>query len=209
MTAPALITLEGLDGCGKSTQIVLLAEYLRQRGESVVVTREPGGTPLGERLRELVLTSTPSTSAELALMCASRAESVAGVIRPALAAGNWVLCDRFHDATEAYQGGGRGCDREEIRALHRILCGDLQPDLTLILDLDPALALERAHKRSAASRFEKAGEEFYRRVREVYGDIARREPRRCRLIPAEGTPEEVAQRIRAAVEGAPEGGNAV
>lgn len=197
---PAFITFEGLDGCGKSTQIERLAGYLRGRGEQVVVTREPGGTAMGERIRELVLGQQPAPGAELALMCASRAQSVEEIIRPGLAAGAWVLCDRFHDATEAYQGGGRGFDREAIAALHRILCGDLQPNLTLILDLDPRLALARARRLPAASRFEAESEAFFKRVAAAYRDIAMREPRRCRLIPAQGTIDEVAGRVREAVD---------
>lgn len=197
---PGLITFEGLDGCGKSTQIERLAGYLRGRGDQVVVTREPGGTAIGERIRELVLRQQPAPGAELALMCASRAQSVEEIIRPGLAAGAWVLCDRFHDATEAYQGGGRGFDREAIATLHRILCGDLQPNLTLILDLDPRLALARARRLPAASRFEAESESFFARVAAAYREIAAREPRRCRLIPAQGTIDEVAGRVREAVD---------
>ncbi len=195
-----MITLEGLDGCGKSTQIERLGEYLRGAGARVVVTREPGGTQLGERIREVVLDENLTPEAELALMCASRAQSVSEIIRPALVEGAYVLCDRFHDATEAYQGGGRGMDREAIATLHRVLCGDLMPDLTLILDLEPTLALARARKLPQASRFEAENGEFFARVAAAYREIAVREPRRCRLIPAAGSIAEVETRLRAAVD---------
>ncbi|MGH9486311.1 MAG: dTMP kinase [Terriglobales bacterium] len=201
MRPPAFITLEGLDGSGKSTQLDLLAAHLRQQGGApVTVTREPGGTALGERIRTLVLETEPSVGAELALMCASRAQSAEEIIRPALAAGHWVLCDRFHDATEAYQGGGRGWDRAAIATMHRILCGNLQPNLTLILDLDPEVALARARSLSAASRFEREDAEFFARVATAYRALAARESRRCRLIGAHGSREEVAARIRAVVD---------
>lgn len=202
MVPPAFITLEGLDGSGKSTQAGLLAAWLQQQGQAVVLTREPGGTPLGERIRALVLADHPGAAAEteLALMGASRAQSVRELIRPALARGAWVVCDRFHDATEAYQGGGRGLDKEAIRGLHQALCGGLQPDLTLVLDLDPAASLARARRLASASRFEGEGDAFFQRVAEVYRDIARREPQRCLLLPAAGTPEDVAARVRTAVQ---------
>lgn len=200
MIPPAFISLEGVDGSGKSTQLALLAEYLRQQGHEVVTLREPGGTALGERIRGLVLDSRPAPETELALMCASRAQSVREIIAPALEHGAWVLADRFHDATEAYQGGGRGLDRTAITSLHRLLCAGLLPDLTLILDLDPAASLERARHRAVASRFESEDEGFFTRVAAVYRDIARREPERCRLLSALGSQEAVAARIRAAVD---------
>ena len=189
------ITFEGLDGSGKSTQMERLAAALRRSGRDVVTTREPGGTPVGEKIRSVELGQGPAPLAELALMAASRAQSVAEVIRPALDAGRWVLCDRFHDATEAYQGGGRGLDRTAIRDLHRLLCADLQPDLTLIFDLDPAVSLERARKLPAAGRFEAESMAFFARVARTYREIAAREPQRCRLIAAEGSMDEVAARV--------------
>jgi len=201
MVPPAFITFEGLDGSGKSTQAELLAEHLRQRGEEVVLTREPGGTALGERIRALVLGAgeRPGPETELALMCASRAQSVRELIRPALERGAWVICDRFHDATEAYQGGGRGMDAEVIRSLHRLLCGDLQPDLTLVLDLEPQASLARARRLPTAGRFERESDEFFQRVARAYQLIAQREPQRCRLLAASGTPAAVAQRVRDAL----------
>ncbi|HUX67037.1 MAG TPA: dTMP kinase [Terriglobales bacterium] len=211
MVTPAFISFEGLDGCGKTTQAELLAAHLRQAGERVLLTREPGGTPLGERIRALVLGEgeRPAPEAELALMCASRAQSVRELIRPALAGGAWVLCDRFHDATEAYQGGGRGMDGDVIRALHRLLCGDLQPALTLILELEPRASLARARRLPTAGRFERESDAFFERVAAAYHRIAQREPQRCLLLPASGTPAEVAQRVRDALAlrlglGAPE-----
>ncbi|MGH9394734.1 MAG: dTMP kinase [Terriglobales bacterium] len=199
MVAPAFLTFEGLDGSGKSTQLALLAEALRARGDRVVATRQPGGTALGERIRELVMASAPSPETELALMCASRAQCVGEVIEPGLQAGAWVLCDRFHDATEAYQGGGRGMDRAAIRELHRLLCGDLQPRLTLILDLAPETSLARARALPSASRFESETADFFERVAAAYRDIAAREPQRCRLVAADGTPAQVAARVQAAL----------
>lgn len=194
------ITFEGLDGSGKSTQMERLAAALRRSGRDVVTTREPGGTPVGEKIRSVVLGQGPAPLAELALMAASRAQSVAEVIRPALDAGRWVLCDRFHDATEAYQGGGRGLDRTAIRDLHRLLCADLQPDLTLIFDLNPVVSLERARKLPAAGRFEAESMAFFGRVARTYREIAAREPQRCCLISAEGSVDEVAARVSEAAD---------
>ncbi len=200
--AAPFLTFEGVDGSGKSTQLERLAAKLRAAGAGVEATREPGGTALGEAIRALVVGEAGgqlAPEAELALMCASRAQSVRERIRPALERGAWVLCDRFHDATEAYQGGGRGFDRAAIRALHAMLCGDLQPGLTLILDLDPALSLERAHRRAPATRFERESAAFFARVAAAYREIAAREPQRCLLVPAGGAEDEVAARIEQAV----------
>ena len=147
------ITFEGLDGCGKSTQLEKLAGVLRAQGLSVVVTREPGGTATGEKIRRLLLdtaTAGLSPMAELALMFASRAQHIAEVIQPALADGKVVLCDRFTDSTEAYQGGGRKLGSEPVLALHRILCHGLQPDLTILMDSDVAASVERARRRNKA-----------------------------------------------------------
>ena len=204
------ISFEGLDGSGKTTQMERLAARLQQRQQAVVATREPGGTVTGERIRALVLADPPAgtplaAGTELALMCASRAQSVDEVILPALKRGAWVLCDRFHDATEAYQGGGRELDRAHIRDLHRILCGDLQPGLTLIFDLDPGVSLDRARRRIGAAggsegRFEREQLAFFHRVAAAYREIAVREPGRCRLIDASGSVLEVEARVNAVVE---------
>lgn len=201
------ITMEGVDGGGKTTQIRLLAEWLRGEGREVVLTREPGGTPLGDHIRELILkvsTIAPVPAAELALIFAARAQHVEEVIVPALERGAVVLCDRFTDASEAYQGGGRGLPVATIHELHHLLCRDLQPDLTLILDIEVVTGLERAMRRlesaaSAESRFEQEGVAFLQRVRAAYQQIAARQPQRCRLIDASGSLEEVAARLRAVV----------
>src|SRR5216683_4228871 len=145
------ITFEGLDGTGKSTQLRKLAKALRAAGFKVVETREPGGTPTGEKIRRVLLdTSTDGLSplAEMALMFASRAQHITEVIQPALAQGQIVLCDRFTDSTEAYQGSGRKLGSEAVLELHRVLCGDLQPDLTILLESDPAMSVGRARKRN-------------------------------------------------------------
>ncbi|HWG38271.1 MAG TPA: dTMP kinase [Terriglobales bacterium] len=199
MVAPRFITFEGLDGSGKSTQIEHLAEALRASGERVLLTRQPGGTDLGEKIRALVLAAPAAPEAELALMVAARAQAVRECILPALEAGNWLLCDRFHDATEAYQGGGRGLDRAAIRELHRLLCADLQPQLTLFLDLDPAASLARARNLPGASHFEREELVFFGRVAAAYREIAAREPARFCIIPAQGSSDAVAALVAAAV----------
>jgi len=198
------ITLEGVDGGGKTTQIRRLAEWLRQQGREVVQTREPGGTRLGERMRDLVLKVGdvhPVPTAELALIFAARAQHVDEVLLPALKRGAVVLCDRFTDASEAYQGGGRGLPVATIHELHRLLCRDLQPNLTIILDIDVATGLTRAVSRlqqsaSGESRFEEEGVAFLERVRAAYQAIARRDAQRCVLVDASGSLNEVETRLR-------------
>ncbi len=195
------ITFEGLDGCGKSTQVEKLARALRARGLAVVVTREPGGTPTAEKIRQLLLdtkTAMLAPMAELALMFASRAQHIQEVIAPALAAGQIVLCDRFTDSTEAYQGGGRKLGSEPVLELHRILCGNLQPDLTILMDSDVASSVARARRRNTAhgkrkgsgvpdeNRFEKESRTFFGRVQQAYLAIAKREPERVTLVDARG-----------------------
>jgi dTMP kinase len=204
------ITFEGLDGCGKSTQMEKLARVLRAQGLSVVVTREPGGTATGEKIRRLLLdTATAGLSplSELALMFASRAQHIAEVIQPALAEGRTVLCDRFTDSTEAYQGGGRKLGSRPVLDLHRILCGDLQPDLTILMDSDVAASVERARRRNKAdaakngrgkndeNRFEQESRAFFGRVHSAYLGIASREPQRVALVDARGTPKETHAKI--------------
>jgi len=207
------ITLEGLDGTGKSTQMRRLAAALRAAGHKVVETREPGGTPTGERIRKVALDSATaglSPLAEMALMFAARAQHIAEVIEPALAAGSIVLCDRFTDSTEAYQGSGRKLGSEPVRELHRVLCGNLQPDLTLLLDSDPHASLKRARRRNRRvsksagrshdeNRFEQETRAFFARVREGYAVIARREPGRVVTVDARGTPGQTQERIREVV----------
>jgi dTMP kinase len=181
------ITLEGPEGAGKSTNRESLAERLRGHGIDVVLTREPGGTPLAERIRELLLA--PSDEAmdadtELLLVFAARAQHLAGVIRPALARGTVVLCDRFTDATYAYQGGGRGLSVERIAALEHFVQGDLRPDLTLVFDLPVEIGLSRAAARGRLDRFEQEGRGFFEAVRSTYLDRAAAAPERYRLVDA-------------------------
>jgi len=201
------ITFEGLDGCGKSTQLERLAGKLRERGLAITVTREPGGTPTGEKIRQLLLdtkTSALSTKAELALMFASRVQHIEEIILPALAAGQIVLCDRFTDSSEAYQGGGRKLGREIVLDLHRMLCGDLTPDLTILMDSDVAASVERARRRNQGrtntdsvdeNRFERESRAFFSRVRSGYLEIAKREPQRVSVVDARGTPDQTHNRI--------------
>jgi dTMP kinase len=213
-TRGKFITFEGLDGCGKSTQLEKLAAVLRAHKLSVVLTREPGGTPTGEKIRQLLLdtgTSSLAPLAELALMFASRAQHIREVIEPSLAAGRIILCDRFTDSTEAYQGGGRKLGSQPVLALHRILCGDLQPDLTILMDSDVASSVNRARRRNQArapkdarrefdeGRFEQENRAFFGRVRHAYLAIAEREPKRVALVDARGTPAATHQRIMAVV----------
>jgi len=202
------ITFEGLDGCGKSTQAEKLAAVLREQGFQVLVTREPGGTATGEKIRHLLLdTSTAGLSlfAELALMFASRAQHIEEMIQPALAQGQVVLCDRFTDSTEAYQGGGRKLGSEPVLALHRILCGDLKPELTILMDSDVTASVERARRRNRRrdptgrgeneNRFEQESRAFFGRVRNTYLAIAAREPGRVVLVDARGSADETHAQI--------------
>jgi dTMP kinase len=208
------ITFEGLDGCGKSTQLAKLAAVLTAQGMSVVMTREPGGTPTGEKIRQLLLdtkTSSLTPMAELALMFAARAQHIAEVIQPAVAEGKIVLCDRFTDSTEAYQGGGRKLGSEPVLALHRILCGSLWPELTILMDSDVAASVDRARRRNRShlaksgrkgsdeNRFEQESRAFFGRVRSAYLAIAAREPRRVILVDARGTPAQTNRQILEAV----------
>jgi len=197
------ISFEGLDGSGKTTQIRLLAERLRAQGRDVVIAVEPGGTRVGEQIRAILLDVNNhelAPEAELLLYFASRAQNVAEVIRPALARGALVLADRFTDSTIAYQGYGRGLGEATVRQLHRIACGDLFPDRTLLLDLDPEIGLARARGRGGLNRMDEQAREFYRKVREAYRELARAEPRRFRLIDASEDIEKVARAVRNAVE---------
>jgi dTMP kinase len=202
------ITLEGIDGTGKSTQLRLLAGYLRGRSCRVCVTREPGGTSVGEQMRKVLLASRNTqlaALAELVLMYAARAQHLQEVIRPALARGDVVLSDRYNDASFAYQGYGRRLGTPVVRALDRIICGPTQPDLTLLLDMAPHVALQRAttretRNRSRHSRFETAGLEFQERVRKGYLTIARREPSRVKVVDANRPVGEVEVDVRRLVD---------
>lgn len=197
------ITFEGGEGCGKSTQIRLLEAALARCGKTVLLTREPGGTPLNERLRPLIkeeLADPPVDKCELLLFLAARAQLVEKVIRPRLEAGAWVICDRFCDSTLAYQGYGRGMDMRTVEELNRFACGGLKPDLTLLLDLPLELAGARRRAReagtgTAADRIELAGDGFHERIRNGFLELQRQDPGRIRLIDAAGTPEEVHLRI--------------
>jgi len=181
------ITLEGPEGAGKSTNRDYLAGHLRDRGLDVLLTREPGGTPLAERIRELLLAPSDEkmdADTELLLVFAARAQHLAKVIRPALARGAVVLCDRFTDATYAYQGGGRGLSVERIATLERFVQGGLQPDLTLLFDLPVEVGLSRAAARGRLDRFEQEGQAFFEAVRQAYLERAKADPQRYRLIDA-------------------------
>jgi dTMP kinase len=194
------ITLEGGEGAGKTSLMPALAAWLTARGYEVVTTREPGGTPAGERLREILLHAADlslSAEAETLLMFAARAEHLAKVIRPALAAGKTVLCDRFTDATYAYQGGGRGLGEARIAVLEEWVQGDLRPDLTLLLDLPVADGLARKQGAAAADRFEREERAFLERVRQTYLARARHEPQRIRLIDASRPADEVRRHAEA------------
>ena len=188
------ITLEGPEGAGKSTNREYLAERLRAEGIDVVLTREPGGTPLAERIRELLLA--PSDEAmcadtELLLVFAARAQHLAQVIRPALVRGAVVLCDRFTDATYAYQGGGRGLSQERIATLETFVQGELRPDLTLVFDLPVEVGLARASARGRLDRFEQEGRTFFDAVRTTYLKRAEAQPERYRMVDAAQTLEQV------------------
>ena len=193
------ITLEGIEGVGKTSNLNFIRELLEEAGQDCVVTREPGGTSLGEALRELLLghrDDNMSPDAELLLMFAARAEHLARVIRPALDAGKTVLCDRFTEATYAYQGGGRQLDISKISGLENWVQGDLRPDLTVILDAPVEVGRARAGKRSEPDRIEKEKDDFFERVRQAYIALAKQHPERICLVNAEPPLEDVQQQIR-------------
>ncbi len=190
------ITFEGIDGAGKSTHIASVVDLLRVRGLNVISTREPGGTALGEKLRELLLHEPMHLETEALLMFAARREHVAQVIDPALARGDWVVCDRFSDATYAYQGGGRGLDKAKFLDLERWVLGHLQPDLTFLFDLAPDVACERiARQGRELDKFEQERADFHWRVRQAYLERARSAPHRICVINANNTQEEVNKQI--------------
>jgi dTMP kinase len=205
------ITFEGLDGSGKTTQINRLAAWLKKRGRGAFITRQPGGTKTGDRIRALVLDSRSKGLApmtEMALMFADRAQVIAEVLTPALTTGEIILCDRYTDSTEAYQGGGRELGSEIVLELHRLICDGLQPDLTLLLlpSLEPSLARARRRNQRAVkesgedeTRFEQEQDAFYSRVWQKYREIAAREPARVVLIEGDLSIDEVHERIVAAV----------
>ena len=203
-----LITLEGLDGCGKTTQLALAAEHLRAQGLRVVETKEPGGTPLGQQLREILMNAAPGTLSpltELVLMFAARAQHIEQVILPALRSGAIVLCDRFTDSSLAYQGYGHGVSLETIRTLDNLLCQGVRPHLTLLLDVDVQTSASRTGARNhltrqAASRFEQEGRPFFERVRAGYQEIARQEPQRVQVIDGGASLTEVHRAVLQEIE---------
>jgi len=206
MRAGRLITLEGIEGAGKSTIARLVREWLVEHGRTVCPTREPGGTPLAERVRQVVLergAEELSPVTETLLMFSARAIHLENLIRPALARGEWVVCDRFTDATRAYQGAGRGVSSSLIETLAEAVHGGLEPDCTLLLDLPPALGLMRARQRSgvAADRFEAEAEAFFDKVRAAYLELAKAQPHRIRVIDAAVELPEVERQVVRVLEG--------
>lgn len=189
-----LITVEGVDGAGKSTQMAVIDQALRERGIDLVRTREPGGPETAEKIRELLLNEPMSPKCELMLMFAAREENLEKIIRPALAKGQWVLCDRFTDASYAYQGYGRGRSIEEIRALENFVHPDLKPDLTVLFDVPTEVAAARLSRK--LDRFEKESQDFHRRVREGYLRMAKAEPERFYVVDGTQTPEQISAQLR-------------
>lgn len=197
------ITVEGIEGAGKSTHIPAIRAFLEARGHRVLMTREPGGTPVGEQIRKLLLEPRGEgmeADTELLLMFAARAEHVGRVIRPALAAGSWVLCDRFTDATFAYQGGGRGIEAARIEALEDWVQGGLRPDLVLILDVSPATGMARIGDRGRRDRIEGEDMDFFERIRQSYLTRAARHPERYRIIDTEADLATVQARLAVELE---------
>ena len=203
VTKGQFITVEGTEGVGKSTNMAFIENWLKNAGKELVITREPGGTELGEKLRAVLLDAKEQSmcdDTELLLMFAARAQHLQEVIQPALDAGKWVLCDRFTDATYAYQGGGRGIEMTRIAQLEQWVQGDLRPDMTLILDLPVAVGLERAGKRSAPDRFELEKHDFFNKVRDTYLARASEQPHRYQVIDASPSITDVQQSIQAVLE---------
>ncbi|MBT5578662.1 MAG: dTMP kinase [Porticoccaceae bacterium] len=197
------ITIEGTEGVGKTTNIQFIQDWLKSKQLAYICTREPGGTPMAEQIRELLLTPREELvcdTAELLLMFAGRAQHLNQVIEPSLAEGAWVLCDRFTDATYAYQGAGRNMRSDLIAELELIVQGSLRPDLTLILDIPVEIGLQRANERSEPDRFEREKAEFFHRVREGYLEIAQQNQDRCVVIDASQSLESVQREISIALE---------
>jgi dTMP kinase len=204
MAKGKFITIEGGEGAGKSTNIPFIESYLTEKGVELVMTREPGGTPLSERIREILLDKNEtamSDDTELLLMFAARAQHLDQLIRPALAQGKWVICDRFTDATYAYQGGGRAIEFERIAQLENWVQGSLRPDLTIIFDLPVEIGMERAGKRSDPDRFEQENLDFFQRVRQCYLDRARAAPERYAIIDASPNLDAVQASIERVLKG--------
>lgn len=195
-----LITLEGGEGAGKSTQLAFMADYLKQLKIPIVTTREPGGTQIGEKIREILLSETLEIAddAELLLIFSARAQHLQEVIQPALERGNWIICDRFIDASYAYQSGGRGMSGDRIQQLEQWVLQGLKPDLTILLDIPVSVGFERIGHR-AKDRFEQENVEFFEAVRRVYLNRANSEPDRIKVIDASQSPEVVSQNIQACI----------
>ncbi len=191
MSGAKFITFEGVDGAGKSTHLAWFADTLRQRGVDVLVTREPGGTPLGERLREILLNQPMHAETEALLMFAARLEHIEQVIKPALQRGTWVVSDRFSDASFAYQGGGRGVALVKLEQLERWVHEGFQPDLTLLFDIPVEVARQRLANNATLDRFEQEQGAFFEKVRQAYLDRCRKNPQRFARIDASQTPERV------------------
>jgi dTMP kinase len=208
MTAPGMhtgkfVTVEGIEGVGKSTNANFIATYLRQHGQTVVTTREPGGTPVAERIRDVLLNSEQgavSDVCELLLMFAARASHLQALIIPALERGDWVVCDRFTDASYAYQGGGRGLPDEHIGQLEALVQGSLRPDLTVLLDASLAVSTARRRERGLTDRFEAEQTDFFERVQTKYRELAGRNPDRIKLIDASGSLALVEQQLAGALD---------
>lgn len=201
-TRGKFITLEGQDGAGKTTNLKVIEQSLIDAGKDLVITREPGGTPFGEKVRELILSSRDDQfgdMAELLMIFAARAQHIATVIEPALEAGKWVLCDRFTDATYAYQGGGRGIEMSKIQHLEQLVQGDLRPDLTVLLDLPVHVSEDRAGQRSAPDRFERQQDQFKTHVRQCYLSLAEAEPGRFIIVDASLSIDEVGANVAALI----------
>ena len=198
MNRGKFLTIEGAEGVGKSTNIEVIKRHLDDQKINYLVTREPGGTLLAEKIRELLLSvndDSPVELCELLLVFSARAQHIEKVIKPALEEGTWVVCDRFTDATYAYQGGGRGLSTDLIAELENMVQGELRPDLTIILDLDPDTGLERAKNRGELDRFEQEKIEFFEKVRNAYLKIAEEFPQRCAVVNAGNSLEQVSEDI--------------
>jgi dTMP kinase len=192
------ITLEGIEGAGKSTVVDFIEDFLTKEGHDVIKTREPGGTVIGEQIREILLKNenyTLTYDTELLLVFSARAQHIQEVILPTLSSGKIILCDRFTDASYAYQGGGRGIDESRINLLEKWVQGDLRPNLTLLFDLDVSIGMQRTKKRSDADRFEREEINFFEKIRNTYLERAKKEPQRFRIINAASSLENVKEQI--------------
>ncbi|HAW45389.1 MAG TPA: dTMP kinase [Sutterella sp.] len=196
MSKPRFITFEGIDGAGKTTQIRAVTQTAAEKGIDFILTREPGGTPAGEIIRKTLLNEAMDPLTETLLFFASRAELVQNVIRPALEAGRWVFCDRFTDATYAYQSGAKGIPAETVLTLEKTVLGDFKPDLTILFDIAPEIAATRLSKAREADRFERESIDFFTRVRNAYLERAKADPDRFFIIDSSRAPEVITQELK-------------